>query len=209
MAYELFHRTNTRVDTPTLAITVSGRIALNAAAVRILVAIGAKSVLLFWDKENRKLAMKAVHEKDRNAFVVSIVRNTSAKLWAKSFLAHIGWSAPRRETMAATWDAQKEMFEVTLPLNCLRTEKSSNDPDEQELSAIEEREIDLYLRSTSNGTVPLTIEQLYKAFAMKHTVRSPRKTQEFMESFFVHNKHAIKKTLKRNGEAAYLWKRGS
>ncbi len=123
MAYELFHRTKTRVDTPTLAITPGGKIALNAAAVRILVAAGAKSVLLLWDKENRKLAMKTVHKGDKNSFIVSLVRNTSGKISAKSFLDHIGWSALRRETMIAAWDAQEKMFEVTLPKEHLGPQK--------------------------------------------------------------------------------------
>jgi hypothetical protein len=193
MAYELFQRTNTRVDAPTLSIVPDGRIALNAAAVRILVAAGVKAVLLLWDKENCKLAVKAANKGDKNAFALSIVRNSSAKLGVKSFLGHIGWNAPRRETVDATWNAQEKMFEATLPLKCFRSDKSSDHPDEQELSTAEEREIDLYLRSTSVGTVPLTIEQLYKAFAMQHTVISPQKTRDFMESFFARNKHAVKK----------------
>jgi hypothetical protein len=124
MAYELFKRTNTRVDVPTLTIVPNGRIRLNAAATRILVAAGVKSVLLLWDSDNRKLALKGVNKGDKNAFGVSTVRNTSGKISGKSFLGHIGWSAPRRETMAATWNPQEKMFEVTLPLKCFSQKKA-------------------------------------------------------------------------------------
>jgi hypothetical protein len=209
MAYELFQRTNTRVDAPTISIVPNGRIVLNAAAVRILVAGGVKFVLLLWDRENRRLAIKSVNKGDKNAFAVSIVRNSSARLGSKSFLAHIGWNAPRRETMAASWDAQEKMFEVTLPLKCFRPEKSNDHPDEQELTAAEEQEIERYLMGSRLGTIALTVEQLFKTFAMQHTVRYPQKTREFMKSFFARNKHAVKKERTRSGETAYLWKRGS
>ncbi|HWZ42559.1 MAG TPA: hypothetical protein VNW97_03745 [Candidatus Saccharimonadales bacterium] len=121
MTYELFQRTNTRVDTPTISIGPSGTITFNAPAVRTLVAAEVKSVLLLWDKENRKLAIKAARKGDKNAFVVSIVRNSSGKLRVRSLIPHIGWSAPRREKMNATWDAREKMFEVTLPLKCFKS----------------------------------------------------------------------------------------
>jgi hypothetical protein len=120
MAYELFQRTNTRVEVPTISIVPAGRIVLNAAAVRILVAAGVKLVLLLWDRENLKLAIKATNKGDKNAFAVSIVRNSSARLGSKSFLNHIGWSALRRETIAATWNAQEKMIEVSLPAKHFR-----------------------------------------------------------------------------------------
>ena len=47
----------------------------------------------------------------------------SGKLSAKTFLSHIDWSALRRETMVATWDAQQKMFEVTLPTEHLGSQK--------------------------------------------------------------------------------------
>jgi hypothetical protein len=116
MAYEVFKRTSVRVEEPTLSVAPDGRIALNAAAARALAEAGVKSVLLLWDKVNGKLAIKAAPRGDRNAYVVSFTRGKQAgTLRAKLFLNHIGWSAPRRETLAATWDPKEGMLEVTLP----------------------------------------------------------------------------------------------
>ena len=46
MAYEVFKRTGVRVEEPALSLVPDGRIALNAAAVRVLTQAGVKSVLL-------------------------------------------------------------------------------------------------------------------------------------------------------------------
>jgi hypothetical protein len=116
MAYEVFKRTGVRVEQPTLSILPDGRIALNAAAARVLVAAGVKSAILLWDKSNNKLAIKNAPKGDKNAFAVSIVRGShSGSLRAKSFLNHIGWSSSRREMLLAVWDPKEMMLEVTLP----------------------------------------------------------------------------------------------
>src|SRR6266404_4752600 len=112
MAYELFQKKNIRIDTPAITIMRDGRITLNAAAVRILVAAGVRSVLLLWDKENCRLAIKATENKDKNSFVVSIVRNSSGSLKVKAFMNHIGWNAQQRETLPTTWNPSENMFEV-------------------------------------------------------------------------------------------------
>jgi hypothetical protein len=56
-----------------LSIVPEGRIAINAAAARIFVGLGIKSVLLLWDQASHKLAIKAAHKGDKNAYAVSIL----------------------------------------------------------------------------------------------------------------------------------------
>jgi hypothetical protein len=124
LPYEVFKRTGVRVNTPIVSIGQSGKFALNAAAARILVEAGVKSVLLLWDKDNRKIAIKAAQKSDKNAFAASLVGASNGTIRAKSFLIHIGWTARRRETLPATWNAQEKMFEITLPLQCLMSEKA-------------------------------------------------------------------------------------
>ena len=123
MAYELFQKKNIRIDTPAITIVPDGSIALNAAAARILVAAGVRSVLLLWDKENCSLAIKAAEKKNKNSYVVSIVRNSSGKLRVKAFIDHIGWNAQQRETLPTTWNSREKMFEVTLPIEHLQSAK--------------------------------------------------------------------------------------
>jgi hypothetical protein len=116
MAYEVFKRTGVRVEEPALSLVPDGRIALNAAAVRVLSEAGVKSVLLLWDKTNNRVALKAATKGDKNAYAVSIVRDShSGSLRARSFFGHIGWSAPKRTLLPATWNAQEKMLEITLP----------------------------------------------------------------------------------------------
>lgn len=116
MPYEIFRRPSTRVKTPTVAITTDGRIALNAAAGRVLVEAGVGSVLLLWDKTSHRIALKAASKADKNAYAVTIPANKHAgSLKAKCFLSHIGWNATQRETLLATWNKKERMLEAALP----------------------------------------------------------------------------------------------
>jgi hypothetical protein len=114
MAYETFSRTGIRVGSPTLAITPNGRISLNAAACRILASLGSKHVLLLWDKEKLKMAVKATTKAEKNTFSVSMTLHGGTTR-AKSFFDYAGWSASLRETLPATWNPTEKMFEVSLP----------------------------------------------------------------------------------------------
>ena len=125
MAYEVFKRTAVRVEQPSLSLVPDGRIAFNAAAVRVLTGAGVKSVLLLWDRANRKVALKAASKGEKDCYAVSIVKGTySGSLRAKSFLSHIGWSAPKRTMLPATWNEKEKMFEITLPLEYLGSSSS-------------------------------------------------------------------------------------
>jgi hypothetical protein len=124
MTYEVFKRTGARVETPTLSIVPDGRIAINAAAVRILREARITSVLLLWDWTNHRLAMKAAQRGDKNSYAVSIApASHSGSLRAKSFLSYIGWRARKREMIPATWNEKERMFEAQLPVEHLESER--------------------------------------------------------------------------------------
>jgi len=123
MPYEVFQRTTVRVGEPTLSITLQGKMGLNSAAARIFAEAGIKFVLVLWDKVSNKCALKATLKTDVNAYRVSVAPNKSGgTLAAKSFLSHIGWSAPHRETLPATWNEKEKILEVTLPQKYLGSE---------------------------------------------------------------------------------------
>jgi len=116
MAYEVFTRTAIRVETPTLSITTDGRIAINAAGVRILLSAGVRFVQLLWDSTIKRMALKAAPKGDKNSYAVSITPDKHAgSLRAKSFLSHIGWKASQRMTFPAIWNEKERMLEVALP----------------------------------------------------------------------------------------------
>jgi hypothetical protein len=73
-------------------------------------------VFLLWDSANRKIALKAAAKNDRNAFTVSMGRDSySGSLRAKSFFDHIGLTVPKRTTLPAFWNEREKMLEITLP----------------------------------------------------------------------------------------------
>lgn len=116
MAYELYKRTSVRVDSPTIALIPDGRIAVNAAASRILINAGVKAVVLLWDTVNRKIALKAASRSDGDSYAVSFSPDHHAgTLRAKSFLAHVGWRVPSRVTLPAEWNEKEKMLEVSVP----------------------------------------------------------------------------------------------
>jgi len=71
VAYELFRRSSIRLDTPTLSIVPGGRVAVNAAACRLLLEARVKAVVTLWDEENRKIGVKAAAKGEPNAFTVT------------------------------------------------------------------------------------------------------------------------------------------
>jgi hypothetical protein len=115
MAYEVFERTSARVEEPTITLRSEGRIAINAAAVRILKQVGIKNVLLLWDRSHRKIALKAAQKAETNAYAVSFTGNHSGIVRGKAFLEHIGWTTSQSQMFPATWNEKEKMLEITLP----------------------------------------------------------------------------------------------
>jgi hypothetical protein len=126
MAYEKFKRTSVRVEAPSLSIVPDGRITLNAAACRLLVGAGVNAVVILWDEPRHKIALKAASKGDVDAYAVSMPPGShSGSLRTKSFLAHIGWNAPHRELLPATWNESEKMLEAMLPPGFLRARPGS------------------------------------------------------------------------------------
>lgn len=97
---------------------------LNAAGTRILSEAAVRYVLLLWDQSNARIALKSTSKSDRNAYAVSLVSNKhSGSIRAKSFLSFIGWKAPQRENLPATWNEREKTLEITIPRKYVRSEK--------------------------------------------------------------------------------------
>ena len=118
MAYETFERTTVRVEEPALTVAPigDGRIALNAAACRLLKQSGVKMVKILWDKATCGIALQAARKSDTDAYSIAFgPQGNSASLSGKSFLRYIGWSSDRRQILPAKWDERQKMLEATLP----------------------------------------------------------------------------------------------
>ena len=115
MAYELYQRSSTRVNSPTITIAPGGRIVVNAAGSRLLKEAGVKYVQLLWDRSGKRMAIKAAL-KGKDAFTITFARDgRNGGFHATGFLRHIGWNAKSRENLPAAWSQSEKMFEVALP----------------------------------------------------------------------------------------------
>jgi hypothetical protein len=124
MAYEVFKRTAVRVTSPALSIVPDGRIVLNSAAARAFSEAGVKTAVLLWDQANLRMAIKATTRGDRNGYAVSIVTDKhTGSIRAKAFVSHIGWIAPKRQLVLATWNDAERILEASLPPQHLSVEK--------------------------------------------------------------------------------------
>ena len=128
MAYETFERTTVRVEEPMLTVAPvrDGRIALNAAASRLLKQAGVKTVKILWDKTTCGIALQAARKSDTNAYAISFGnRDRQGTLSAKTFLRYIGWSSNRRQTVPVKWNEQQKMLEATLPSQFVGTREKN------------------------------------------------------------------------------------
>jgi len=121
MAYETFVRRSVRIEEPALAVAPNGRIALNAAASRLLEKSGVKAVKILWDKTTCGIALQAAHKEDRDSYSLAFGNGYhSATLAAKAFVRHIGWSSKQRQTVPAKWNEQQKMLKARLPHRFVR-----------------------------------------------------------------------------------------
>ena len=122
MAYETFERRSVRIEDPALAVAPNGRIALNAAATRLLEKSGVKAVKILWDRTTCGIALQAAPKDDKDSYSLAFSSGYhSATLAAKAFVRHIGWTSKSRQTVFAKWNEQKKMLEAQLPSHFVGT----------------------------------------------------------------------------------------
>ena len=123
MAYEIFEKKKSRLSAPAVTVNPrSGRISLNAATSALFHKEAVELVLLMWDSDNHKIAIRPITKVDKRAYKVSYGRNrNSGSFAARSFLEHIKWrrDAPNYTTRAA-WNEDLRMLEFVVGVECLK-----------------------------------------------------------------------------------------
>jgi hypothetical protein len=124
MPYEIFSRKAPRIISPAISIHPTGRIYLNQGASSYLLKGAAKQVLLLWDKEHLRLALKPLNKKDNRAYRIAYShKGSGASVTAKGFLEWIGYnSEPGTLTLNAEWNESEGMFEVEVPSEKIKGE---------------------------------------------------------------------------------------
>lgn len=117
MAYEIYAKQVIRATSPRITLNSRGRLAFNVAATKILHDQGFDLVFLMWDAEARKFAVRATNtKKDSRTHRVRFAGKDGkwGSISAKGFLEHVGHDLKTTKAYAATWNADENMFEVSM-----------------------------------------------------------------------------------------------
>jgi hypothetical protein len=116
MAYEVYEKVVKRTTSPTMSISKLGRISFNAASTETLRKNAIEYVLLLWDKDTRKIAVKSTSKKDARCYVLRFTqKNRMSGFAAKTFLNHIEYDFTESHQYPCSWNDREDMFEVQLP----------------------------------------------------------------------------------------------
>lgn len=114
--YQIYPRNLARASSPVLSTTKLGRIALNAAAARIFADKNVESVVLLWDAQARKFALRPADKPDASAYPLRFAQdNAGAGFSAKPFLRFIGYDFKETVALQTTWIESEGTLEATLP----------------------------------------------------------------------------------------------
>jgi hypothetical protein len=115
MPYEVFQKKTARIGSPAVTFTSKNRVMLNSFAARILHKNAVEFVLLLWDRENRKVAVRPITKKDSRSYKLSYGRNQNGcGFAAKSFMDYIGWKSDEKQSFPARWNEEEEILEFSL-----------------------------------------------------------------------------------------------
>jgi hypothetical protein len=89
--------------------------AMNTAASEKLKGIGAEFMVLMWDQEAKRIALKVVTD-DKTAYRITYgVKGNGAGFSAKTFLDFIAYDQSKSSSYSIEWNDNEKMFEVALP----------------------------------------------------------------------------------------------
>lgn len=115
MSYEVFTRKVPRLVSPGASLSPVGRLYLNRVAADLLNREAAEFVLLLWDKERLRIAVRPLTKKDSRAFRIQYGHHGGGNVACKSFLMWIGLNLPEKINVAAVWNENESMLELDIP----------------------------------------------------------------------------------------------
>lgn len=121
MGYTIFEKEYPSKSTaPTLTISPLGRCTLNRAAAEMLSKDAVENILLLWDAESKKFAIRPVVKKDPRSFTLRYSRKdektvVGAAFSGVMFLKHIGYDYSTTGTYSIERNAEGSLYETQLP----------------------------------------------------------------------------------------------
>jgi hypothetical protein len=122
MAYEIFTRKRSRISTPAVSISSTGRIGLNQGSSAIFQKNAIQFVLLLWDADEHRMALRAIVKKDARAYGVSYAKSC-AMFSAKTFFEHIGYQMTETRSFPAMWNETENILEINIPAEHFKQEQ--------------------------------------------------------------------------------------
>lgn len=116
--YEIFSRKAPRMGNPMMSFTKIGQITFNTLAAQALQKAAIDSVLIMWDTEERKVALKSTsNKKDSRVYRLRYHdAGNGASFSCKTFLDYIGIDYSQRRGMIVEINPNHEMVvEVKIP----------------------------------------------------------------------------------------------
>jgi hypothetical protein len=116
MSFEIFTRKVNRSGTPAVTLTTMGRMALNKAASATFEKNATEYVLLMWDKDARKVAIRPITKKDPRAYRLSYAgKGNGAGYSCVTFLNHINYDFSKTRNFPVEWNNEEDMFVFGIP----------------------------------------------------------------------------------------------
>jgi hypothetical protein len=118
MAFEQFVSKSTRKHYPSMAIRPDGRLRLNSDATAMVRGLGVNRIQLYWDKERRRIGLKAAPDNDASSYKLTFSgQQNSIDIGAKAFIRHIGLELTQKLDTKLEWNEGEQMFQAKLPRN--------------------------------------------------------------------------------------------
>ena len=115
MGYEVFSRKTSRAGTPMLTISKLGRISFNKHATNRLSKDVVEFVILLWDKEARRIAIRPISKKEPRAYRVTYgIKGNGAGFSAKTFFDFIEYDYTESRSFPVEWNDQENMYETKI-----------------------------------------------------------------------------------------------
>src|ERR1700692_3818143 len=116
MPFEVFSRKTSRVGTPMMTFNSLGRIALNKSSTRRLEKDAVEFVVLLWDRDSRRVAIRPLTKKDPRAYRVAYgKKGNGAGFSAKTFLDYIEYDYSISRSFPVEWNDKEGQFEAQIP----------------------------------------------------------------------------------------------
>jgi len=122
MSYEIFTRKTRKMSGPSVTLNVYGRMQFNKAATLRLEKDAVENVLLLWDKDSRKVALRVITKKDPRAYRIAYGKNSNgAGFSTKTFFDHIRLNYSESRSLPVEFGEGDVLLEFQIPEDAFLT----------------------------------------------------------------------------------------